>query len=90
MLKENRILQQLDVDGNFIGSGGATTLAELLKENRTLQQLNVGYNYYIGDGRATALTEMLKENRTLKQLKASKDNGAIGTAIMQKQTRLLA
>ena len=92
MLKENRMLQQLNVSNNSIGDGGATALAEMLKENRTLQQLSVSDNS-IGDGGATALAEMLKENRTLQQLYVSNnsigDGGATALAEMLKENRTL-
>ena len=89
---ENRMLQQLDVSNNSIGSGGATALAKMLKENRTLQRLNVYYNF-IGDEGATALAEMLKENRTLQQLDVSinsiGDAGATALGVMLKENRTL-
>ena len=90
--EENRALQQLDVSSNFIGDGGATTLAKMLKENRTLQQLSVSHNS-IGDGGATALAEMLKENRTVQQLDVSRNSigsrGATVLAEMLKENRTL-
>ena len=92
MLKENRMLQQLDVSRNSIGVGGATALAEMLKESRTLQQLNVRGNS-ICVGGATALAEMLKENRTLQLLNVGDNSigngGVTALAEMLKENRTL-
>ena len=92
MLKENRMLQQLDVGHNSIGDGGATALAEMLKGNMMLQKLDISSNF-IGDGGATVLAEMLKENRTLQQLDVSfnsiGDGGATALTEMLKGNRML-
>ena len=91
-LKENTILQHLDVGRNSIGVRGATALAELLKENRTLQELRVSFNS-IGKGGATALAEVLKENRMLQKLSVIGnfigDGGATALAEMLKENRTL-
>lgn len=66
-LKNNTIVQRLDLSYNKIGNEGAKALAEMLKTNKTLKELSLSVNQ-IGDVGATALAEALKTNATLLQL----------------------
>ena len=85
-------MTELHLFHNGFGSGGTTTLAEMLKENRTIQHLNVSANS-IGQEGATALAEVLKENRMLQHLDVSWNfvgqGGATALAEVLKENRTL-
>ena len=67
VLKRNRSIKVLSLDGAGITDAGAIHLAEMLKENKTLVELNLYKNKIRNDG-ANALSKALVKNKSLEQL----------------------
>jgi Ran GTPase-activating protein (RanGAP) involved in mRNA processing and transport len=65
LLKEHKIVTDLNLNYTNLGDAGVTQIAEALKENKTLTRLNIGSND-IRD--VTPIAAMLKENKTLTTL----------------------
>uniref|UniRef100_A0A061RSS9 Tyrosine-protein kinase Srms n=2 Tax=Tetraselmis sp. GSL018 TaxID=582737 RepID=A0A061RSS9_9CHLO len=66
-LRDNRSLVVLNLEGNLIGSPGATALARVLRHDGALVELYLEGNF-IGDEGATLLVEALTQNPALKEL----------------------
>ena len=66
-LKNNNVVERIDLRGNNIGDEGALAFAEALKVNRKLRSLNLQDND-IGDEGAKAIIHVMQENRVLNEL----------------------
>ena len=66
-LKEDDILQELNLCFKRITSEGAKLIAQAMKLNKTLKKLNISHNTIFDDG-AAAISDSLKSNTSLQEL----------------------
>ena len=64
MLKKNKCIQHLDIQGNAIADEGIAAIGLALKQNSALEELNLRFNH-IGFEGSMGLAEGLKINNTM-------------------------
>lgn len=69
--EKNKVLQALDISGNYLGDKGIAAIIGML--NDTLQELNISENNISCEG-AKRLATALESNTALKELKISNNN----------------
>ena len=90
-LKQNYVVQEINLHTNSIREEGAKALSEALKQNNTVKYIHLWDNN-IGDEGAKALSEALEQNTTLKSIDLSindiGDKGvkALSEALMHNDT----
>mmetsp|Transcript_10737 Transcript_10737/g.17495 ORF Transcript_10737/g.17495 Transcript_10737/m.17495 type:complete len:251 (+) Transcript_10737:269-1021(+) len=67
VLKENKTVETLLMNGNIVGDKGCATFAEVLQKNHSLKNLGLGTKYFDNTG-FRAFMDVLKENQVLKAL----------------------
>jgi Ran GTPase-activating protein (RanGAP) involved in mRNA processing and transport len=68
MLRRNTVLQDLDLNGNYLGSAGFAEIVSALYRNTSIQDLNVSTNELDDLASANTLRELLCQNKTITRL----------------------
>lgn len=69
-LKQNMVVNKLDLSGNEIGVTGVKHLSNLLQDNTVITDLNISNNF-IGSGGVEHLCEIFRKNRNLREVDLS-------------------
>ena len=87
-LKENNIIQELNLSKNFISNLTVVRIAEAVQVNTTLQKLNISCNTLSDKGTAE-ISECLKINSVLRELDISSNNISYRGAALMAESMLL-